>query len=131
MKIAELSKLTQVTSKTIRYYEEIGLLPEPARAANGYRVYQQEDVERLSFIRRCRDLQIPLEEIKKVLGCDHGNACEGHNNHVDDLIAAQLERVKKAKIELEALEQTLTGLLEDCDDTNSSQCNILQNLRAH
>ncbi|RXF07226.1 MerR family transcriptional regulator [Pseudoalteromonas phenolica] len=65
MKIAELSKLTQVTSKTIRYYEEIGLLPEPARAANGYRVYQQEDVERLSFIRRCRDLQIPLEEIKK------------------------------------------------------------------
>ena len=93
MKIAELSKLTQVTSKTIRYYEEIGLLPEPARATNGYRVYQHEDVERLSFIRRCRDLHIPLEEIKIVLGCDHGNTCEGRNNHVDDLIAAQLKRV--------------------------------------
>ena len=106
-------------------------MPKPNRAENGYRLYQQSDVERLCFIRRCRDLQIPLEEIKKVLGFGYDEECEEKNNHVDDLIAAQLARVKQAKSELEALEQTLKGLLEGCNNSHSNQCNILKNLRAN
>lgn len=127
MKITELSKQTHVTSKTIRYYEQIGLLPEPQRAANGYRIYEQQDVERLAFIRRCRDLQIPLEEIKKIIGAESQNQDE--HQHVDHLIAAQLKRVKQAKIELEALEHTLTHLLNDCDGEQDGQCNIIKNLK--
>jgi len=64
MKINQLSKLTNVLSKTIRYYEDVGLLPKASRNSNGYREYSSNDVDNLVFIRRCRELQIPLEKIK-------------------------------------------------------------------
>ena len=56
MKISELASIAQVSVKTIRYYEQIGLLSPPIRTSNGYRHYQEKDIETLVFIRRCREL---------------------------------------------------------------------------
>jgi len=64
MKINKLAERSGMASKTIRYYEDIGLLPEAYRSPNGYRDYGESDVERMVFIRRCRELQIPLDELK-------------------------------------------------------------------
>lgn len=65
--IKELSAKTGVSPKTIRYYESIELLPAPSRAANGYRLYNETDLERLNFIRRARALDFTLEEIAAIL----------------------------------------------------------------
>lgn len=65
--IKELSAKTGVSTKTIRYYELLDLLPSPKRAPNGYRLYDEADVERLNFIRRTRALDFALEDIAEIL----------------------------------------------------------------
>ena len=67
MKISDLSNLTSVPKKTIRYYEEIGLLPQPNRKSNGYRQYSQDDVQRLKLVAGARGLDISLAELKEIL----------------------------------------------------------------
>ena len=67
MFIGELARRTGVNTKTIRYYEDIGLLPPAARTPSGYRQYGEEDVDRLEFIRNAKALGVALEEIKEVL----------------------------------------------------------------
>ncbi|WP_146053956.1 MerR family transcriptional regulator, partial [Pseudomonas syringae] len=67
MKIGELAKLTDTQVETVRYYEREGLLPAPARSDGNYRLYTQAHVERLSFIRNCRSLDMTLEEIRSLL----------------------------------------------------------------
>ncbi len=67
MNIGHLSQETQVPTKTIRYYEEIGLLPEAVRSANGYRSYGPRDVDRLTFLRRARSFGFTLDECRELL----------------------------------------------------------------
>ena len=67
MEIRELSKLTNVPAKTIRYYEEVKLLPSPNRKPNGYRDYTESDVERLKLVAGARRLDFSLAEIKEIL----------------------------------------------------------------
>ncbi len=67
MLIGELARRTGVNPKTIRYYEEIGLLPSAARSPSGYRQYAEEDVERLELIQNAKALGVALDEIKEVL----------------------------------------------------------------
>ncbi len=64
MRIKALSEATGVEIETIRFYEKQGLLPTPAREANGYREYAPAHLERLAFVRHCRALDIPLAEIR-------------------------------------------------------------------
>ena len=68
MQIKELSRATGVDVETIRFYEKQGLLPTPARRENGYRVYEAVHLERLAFIRHCRALDMPLLDVKRLLG---------------------------------------------------------------
>ncbi|MCJ8318140.1 MAG: Cd(II)/Pb(II)-responsive transcriptional regulator [Colwellia sp.] len=126
MKINQLAKLTQVLSKTIRYYEDIELLPKASRNSNGYREYSPVDVERLVFIRRCRELKIPLEQIKKLIQVqsDNTSSC----NEVDLLIEQQLEKVRNTISELKLLEQTLSVLASSCSNDIVGECQILKNL---
>ena len=67
MQIKQLAKVTNVNAKTIRYYEDVGLLPKAKRGDNGYRYYQQQDVSSLNFIRRCKELRMPLADIKRLV----------------------------------------------------------------
>ena len=68
MQIKELARATGVDVETIRYYEKQGLLPEPARRDNGYRDYAAAHLERLSFIRHCRALDMPPADVNRLLG---------------------------------------------------------------
>ena len=67
MRLGDLSAQTDCKTETIRYYEKIGLLPEPARSASGYRDYGDDHLKRLSFIRRCRELGFKIDEIRGLL----------------------------------------------------------------
>lgn len=127
MKINQLSKFSQVLSKTIRYYEDIALLPKPARNSNGYREYSADDVERLIFIRRCRELQIPIVQIKLLIQVQSDNTSSCHE--VDLLIEQQLEKVRKTMSELTQLEKTLHALATSCSKDIVGDCVILKNLK--
>lgn len=127
MKIGEVAKLSGVPAETVRYYEKIGLLPAPARDASGYRAYSRVHLERLRFIRRCRNLDMAQEEIRELIRlADNPDAdCSG----VDALLARHLEHVRERLRELASLEQTLMQLQAACSSGRTvSECGILSGL---
>jgi len=129
MKISELSQATGVDVDTIRYYEKAGLLPEPARAANGYRSYGDDHLERLAFVRHCRALDIPLADVQSLL--DFVDGARDESGDIEALIEAQLKRVRARLKSLRALERQLAHLRERCDaDHASHACGILHELVA-
>ncbi|MFG6177596.1 Cd(II)/Pb(II)-responsive transcriptional regulator [Halomonas sp. THAF12] len=127
MKIGELARRTDCRVVTIRYYEREGLLPEPARSEANYRLYGEAHVERLSFIRHCRALDMTLGEIRALLDChdDPDRPC----HEADALIDAHLEHVAARIAQLQALERALQALRERCQGQSSAaECGILDAL---
>lgn len=129
MKIKQLAQATGVDVETVRYYEKQGLLPAPARLANGYRDYNTQHLERLAFIRHCRALDMPLASVArllKVVDDDHGRVQE-----VDVLVAEQLARVRARLESMRALERQLLQLQSRCNGTHAGgHCGILDELVA-
>jgi len=101
MRIGELSQKTGVSTKTIRYYEEIDVLPTAERAANGYRDYGQAAVERLLFVRDARATGLSLTEIRSILALR--NQGESTCDHVLGLLQAHLEEIDS---HIDALQNT-------------------------
>ena len=109
MKIGEVAQLTGTPTKTIRFYEQTGLVPEPARTGSGYRNYGPEIVDRLRFIRRGQAAGLSLREVGQILVIhDRG---EVPCRHVQQVLAARLEQVRAQQAELVALEGHLHTLL--------------------
>ena len=129
MKISDLGRATGVEVETIRYYEKAGLLPAPAREANGYRSYGEAHLQRLAFVRHCRALDMPLADVKRLL--DFVAGARDESGDIDALIDGQLQRVRARLKSLRALERQLAGLRASCDaDHASHDCGILQELVA-
>jgi Cd(II)/Pb(II)-responsive transcriptional regulator len=127
MQIKELSNATGVDIETIRFYEKQGLLPAPARRDNGYRDYAQSHLERLSFIRHCRALDMPLAAVQRLLG--FVDAPDAHCADVDQLVDEQLERVRARLNSMRALEKQLLQLRARCSGTHDGKhCAILTDL---
>src|SRR6266545_202779 len=92
MRIGELGERAGVSAKTIRYYEEIGLLPEPTRLPSGYRAYTDDDAARLAFIKSAQRLGLALDEIKEILALrDEGLRPCGHVRDVLRREVAELD----------------------------------------
>ena len=129
MRIGELGQATGVDVETIRYYEKTGLLKEPERLANGYRSYGTDQLERLSFIRHCRALDIPLADIMRVVAfMEHPSTDCGD---INNLIDRQINKVRARLISMQALENQLTTLRARCDSVHSGlACGILHELVA-
>jgi Cd(II)/Pb(II)-responsive transcriptional regulator len=129
MRIGELGQATGVDIETIRYYEKAGLLPAPARSRNGYRAYGPAHLERLSFIRHCRALDISLADVKRLLEfVAHPDADCGD---IDRLIDAQLDRVRARLKSMRALERQLAALRGRCGSSHvAGECGILHELVA-
>lgn len=126
MTIGALSTQTGVPSKTIRYYEEAGVLPKPARGANGYRRYAPEAVERLSFIARARALGFPLGDVRDLLAL--WDDPERASAEVKALARRHLEVMDEKIIALGVLRGTLAGLIEQCPGSDHPSCPILKAL---
>ncbi len=127
MKIGDLSKLTQTSVETIRYYEREGLLPEPDRTDGNYRIYGEAHAERLAFIRHCRGLDMTLDEIRQLLRFkdDPASDCGDVNALLDAHIGHVADRIR----ELRALEKQLKRLRERCCEAQlAANCGILGEL---
>lgn len=114
MKISELAARGGSTAKTIRFYEQEGILPEPDRTSGGYRDYGPEFVDLLQFIRRAQAAGLSLREVGQVLAIrDRGDApC----SHVRTVLAERLDRVRAQIAELVTLEVHLEALLAHARD---------------
>jgi Cd(II)/Pb(II)-responsive transcriptional regulator len=127
MKIGELAKTTDCQVETIRYYEREHLLPPPARSDGNYRLYTQAHVERLTFIRNCRILDMTLDEIRSLLTLR--DSPQDQCQSVNDLIDEHIHHVKARIDSLVALQEQLVQLREKCHGGNSDEhCAILQRL---
>jgi Cd(II)/Pb(II)-responsive transcriptional regulator len=123
MQIKQLASATGVDIETIRYYEKQGLLPEPARKENGYRDYDTTHLERLSFIRHCRALEMSLSQVAVLLGFvdQPGEDCEDVNLLVDQ----QLAKVRARLQSMKALEKQLLQLRARCtEERGAHACGI-------
>ncbi|MEW5830251.1 MAG: heavy metal-responsive transcriptional regulator [Chloroflexota bacterium] len=136
MKIQELAKITGVSAKTIRYYEEIGLLPAPARGENNYRQYDERDVERLRLVAGARRLDLSLEEIREILALRERREAPcrvllERLEHKADEIAGRirdLQQMERALRDLHAL-----GLTFPTDDVEGKHCvcHLVKDFRSH
>ena len=127
MKIGQLAKVTDTKVETIRFYEREGLLLAPSRSNGNYRVYENAHVERLSFIRHCRSLDIALDEIRRLLQFKEAPAdnCHEVNEVLDEHIGHVAERIR----ELRRLERQLRDLRELCTKArDAAHCGILVQL---
>lgn len=130
MKIGEMAKHVGIPVETVRYYEKIGLLPEPDRDASGYRSYRSHHLDRLLFIRRCRTLDMAQEEIRELIRL--ADQPEADCSNVDALLARHLEHVRERLSELRRLEQTLEQLQSACSEGRTvSECGILDGLSSN
>lgn len=112
LRIGALAKATDTRVVTIRYYEKIGLLPPPRRTAGNYRAYRVEHLDRLRFIRRCRDLGFTLEQVRDLLrlsGEDDRDCGE-----VDHIAADHLRTVERKLEGLERLADELRRIIGRC-----------------
>ena len=127
MKIGALAQATETPVETIRFYEKEALLPIPGRTESNYRIYGQEHIERLMFIRHCRSLDMALDEIRALLRFKE--APQQNCGGVNELLEEHLEHVAQRIRELRALEKQLKGLLEQCSTAAAaSDCGILKEL---
>ena len=119
----KLAKATGTKIETIRFYEKIGLLSPPERTSANYRAYRQEDVDRLSFVRRARDLGFSLDQVRTLLDLadDRSRSC----CVVDEIARAQLEAVEEKFADLHALKRELASLIEQCDLGTIADCRII------
>jgi len=127
MKIEDLAKAAHTQVETIRYYEREELLAQTARTEGNYRVYGPEHVERLSFIRHCRRLDMTLDEIRALLKFKDSppKDCSVINNLVDEHIKHVAVRIK----ELKSLQKQLVDLRNSCAGGGAvDECGVLSGL---
>jgi DNA-binding transcriptional MerR regulator len=125
MQIKELSRQTDLSSKTIRYYEDIGPLPPPRRLPNGYRDYSEADVDRVKFVAASRGLDFSLDDIGEIL--DLQDRREAPCRVVLDLLQQRADEISQRIIELRRLEADLRELHKlgqtfPMDDVDGKNC---------
>lgn len=124
--IGEASKQSRVHIETIRYYERTGVMQKPSRSPSGQRVYDSEQLQRLSFIKRCRELGFSLNEVRDLFGLvDGGNqTC----NKVHSLTMNHLKGVRKKIADMRKIERVLKNMSDQCSQGNVPDCPVIDTL---
>jgi Cu(I)-responsive transcriptional regulator len=124
--IGELARIADTKVETIRYYERIGLLPPPPRTRGNYRAYTRSHLERLSFIRRGRELGFSLDAVRDLLRLsdDRKRSCA----EIDELARAHLADVDSKLVDLVELRRVLHQLIDQCQHGTVADCRIIQAL---
>jgi Cu(I)-responsive transcriptional regulator len=124
--IGALAKATGTKAETIRWYEREGILPAPGRTGGNYRSYGPEHLERLGFVRRCRDLGFSLGEVRELLAL--ADQPERDCGEVDRLTAAHLAAVERKIADLQRLAGELRRISDRCSGGTVAACRIIEAL---
>lgn len=124
MLIGELADEVGVNPKTVRYYESIGLLPEPERTDAGYRLYDEQDVERLAFVRRATELDLQLDEIGEILALrDRGEQPCGY---VTEVARRRIGELEERIAAMQQVRDELEELLDRAPATGGGYCELIE-----
>lgn len=126
MKINELSKSTHTNIETIRYYEKQGVLPPPKRLANGYRFYDEESIEQLNFIKKCRMLGFSLENIREL---NRIRFSTKDHYQADQLVFNQLIQVENKISKLLEIKAFLQSIVTE-NEHNGEECKAIEGLKS-
>lgn len=126
LSIGALAQATGTKVETVRYYERSGLMPAPTRTGGNYRAYKRAHLDRLSFIRRARELGFSLDEVRELLRVsDQPDApCE----EVDRIARAHLEAIERKIADLAALGAELRQLIGQCQHGTVAECRVIEAL---
>ena len=124
--IGRVAELSGVPAKTIRYYEEVGLLSPARRSANGYRAYDERSVHVLRFIHRARGLGFSLKEVEDLLQL--WNDKRRKSAQVKAVAKEHIAAIERKLSELEAMRDTLQDLVDRCHGDHRPDCPILDDL---
>lgn len=126
MNIGDVSRVSGVSAKMIRYYEQIGLIPPADRTETGYRFYRESDVHTLRFIRRARDLGFPVNQLTELLALwsDRHRASADVKRIAREHVTALERKIQ----ELRAMADALKHLAEHCHGDHRPECPILEDL---
>ena len=125
MNINQAATQSGISAKTLRYYEDIGLIT-PGRRDNGYRDFSSDDVLQLRFLRRARDLGFPIEDCRSLLALWHDRSRA--SSDVKRIALGHLHEVERKLAELSELRDTLARLVHACHGDDSPECPILRDL---
>lgn len=127
MNIGDVSSRSGLPAKTIRYYEDIGLI-RPARSANGYRSFRESDLHRLAFLGRARALGFTIEECRALLALYQDDGRE--SAQVKQIAESHLARIDEKIAQLQSMRATLAHLVSCCAGDDRPDCPILDDLSA-
>ena len=128
MNIGQASKASGISAKMVRYYESIGLLPQAGRTGGGYRNYAPDDIHRMRFIRRARDLGFSFERVRELLKLWSDQ--KRSSGKVKALALAHIGELETRATELNELIRTLRHLADTCDGSNRPDCPIIEELES-
>lgn len=129
MPIGELARRSQVKVPTIRYYEQIGLLPSAPRTDGNQRRYSQTEVDRLNFIRHSRELGFEIEDIRDLLAMTAAPQASCHQ--ADSIALAHLAEIDRRIGQLTALRSELARMVSECGHGRVCDCRIIEALANH
>ncbi len=121
LSIGKLANQTGVNIETIRYYERITLMPPPFRSEGRHRIYDETHIERLTFIRRCRDLGFPLEDIRSLLDMADN---DDHCSTMRPKATSHLQLVKAKIKALQEMQTALSNILDSCKNCETPECSV-------
>jgi MerR family copper efflux transcriptional regulator len=128
--IGELAKRTGASVPTIRYYEEIALLPKAVRRPGGHRMYGERELRALHFIKRCREFGFSIEQVRELISLSHSQTRDCMETR--DIAQIHLETVREKLAELQALEASLESFVAHCNEAcaggPAAECTILDDL---
>lgn len=125
MNVGDAAQRSGLPAKTIRYYEEIGLI-RPARAGNGYRDYSGDDIHRLTFLRRARNLGFSIDDCRQLMALYQDRSRASHD--VREIAAAHVTAIEEKVRELQSMRSTLQKLIHACHGDDRPDCPILDDI---
>lgn len=125
MNVSEAARHSGLPAKTIRYYEDVGLI-RPGRAANGYRDYSGEDVHSLAFLKRARGLGFSIEDCRQLMALYRDKSRASHD--VREIAVAHVAAIDEKIAELESMRRTLDTLVRACHGDDRPDCPILEDM---
>ncbi|MBE0694710.1 MAG: Cu(I)-responsive transcriptional regulator [Aquamicrobium sp.] len=125
MNVSEAARRSGLPAKTIRYYEDVGLI-RPGRAANGYRDYSGEDVHSLAFLKRARGLGFSIEDCRQLMALYRDKSRASHD--VREIAVAHVAAIDEKIAELESMRRTLDTLVRACHGDDRPDCPILEDM---
>lgn len=126
MNISEAAHRSGLTPKTIRYYEEIGLITPASRSTNGYRQYDDNSLEELKFVARSREVGFDLDECRQLLGLQRDTTRQ--SRHARELVLEKSRQLQARIEQLKAMQRVLQDMAVRCRGDESAECAILEDL---